>query len=249
MSFGQYIIGFIFLVIAYFIGIFGFCQIVGSIACAVKGLRSSKITAFTIILWVLILAVLTIVTLLFFNKIYKICYFVGLTFSLFIALLKTPNLVSEQSNKNKVFCTQYMRFGISCFASIQIPNEWHFEKINSANYLVVNKQGDIMMLQFTSYQAIIDSGNTIDWYRKESILDFAKLGFNDFTIFEAQNCNGKLFTRNEDNTIEKVLLIESNNGFFTAVSNFSNSLSEEGIENIYKTLSIDDPEVEKIFME
>lgn len=261
MSFGQYIIGFIFLVVAYLISIFGFCQIVGSPFIYTSRAKTIPYESFIIrlkkslipfITWVIILGgISTIVLWLFPN--YKVFFFIGYIISFVISLFNIgrlkkeamQNTQSEQSNKNKGFCLQYMRFGISCFSSIQIPNEWHFEKTNSANYLAVNKQGDMMMFQFMSYKAIIDSGNTIDSYKTELASDFAKLGFNDFTIFETKNYKGKLFTLNEKNTIEKILLIESDNGFFSAISNFSNSFSEEEIESILKTLSVDDSEVEK----
>ena len=60
------IIYFIFWLIGIFVGSFGWVQIIGSIKYAKQ--RGLPLTLFTVILWTLILAVLTILCFMFFKK-------------------------------------------------------------------------------------------------------------------------------------------------------------------------------------
>lgn len=103
MSFGQYIIGFIFLVIAYFIGIFGFCQIVGSIliypsrATFIHNeghLKRLKKALIPFIIWVIILCGIAFLDVWLFPK-YKVFFFIGYGIGFIMSLFNMRHLAIE----------------------------------------------------------------------------------------------------------------------------------------------------------
>lgn len=69
--------------VAYFIGVWGFCQVVGSIRAA--KIRGAKLTAFTTIIWLAILGgVAALVHALLYQ--HRIAYYIGTGISLISAL-------------------------------------------------------------------------------------------------------------------------------------------------------------------
>lgn len=75
----KYLIGFGVLVVAWLVGVFGFSQIVGSLQNIRS--RSTGATAFTILFWGAILAVVCFVAHRFFLD-YRIVYYIGTGLSL-----------------------------------------------------------------------------------------------------------------------------------------------------------------------
>lgn len=69
----------VFVVIAWWVGVFGWSQIVGSIQHAAS--RGTKMTAITIAIWVLILGAITALVYFVFNR-YLVWFAVGLGLSL-----------------------------------------------------------------------------------------------------------------------------------------------------------------------
>lgn len=103
MSFGQWVLGFIILAVAYFAGIWGFCQIIGSpiiyftrkqyfpYESFSKKLRKSIIP---FIIWVVILGCIAVLELWLFPK-YKIFFFIGYGIAFVMSISNIGNLSAE----------------------------------------------------------------------------------------------------------------------------------------------------------
>ena len=103
MSFGQWVLGFTILAVAYFAGIWGFCQIIGSpiiyftrkqyfpYESFSKKLRKSIIP---FIIWVVILGGIAALELWLFPK-YKIFFFIGYGIAFVMSLLNIGSLSKE----------------------------------------------------------------------------------------------------------------------------------------------------------
>lgn len=75
---------FILITIAtWFIGVFGFCQIIGSIQYV--RVRAIPLTLFTVLFWVSVLGIITTIILMFLNT-YKVALFIGYIVALLMSL-------------------------------------------------------------------------------------------------------------------------------------------------------------------
>ncbi len=143
---------------------------------------------------------------------------------------------------------KYMRFGMSCFASIQLPGDWYFTQTSTTTYAAMKNQTNGFTFEFILHQSIINLGLTIDHFLTDTTSDLLKQGFEISQHFATINKTSRLFHLIEDETIKKILLVETKNGILivkATFSDFSDNLTEYDIEDILKTLSVDDPKDEK----
>ena len=91
----NFLIGIIVVFIAFWIYEIGFCQIFGSIACAVIKIKRGLAVVVPIIIWLVILVAGLMIVLSWFDK-YIVYYLIGAGIALIVALFNIPNLLDEQ---------------------------------------------------------------------------------------------------------------------------------------------------------
>ncbi len=151
--------------------------------------------------------------------------------------------ISEEENSKNI--RRYMRFGISCFASIQLPSDWYFEKADSANYVAMKSQTDGFIFEFIKEQVITASFHSTESFYSDIAIELMSKGYTPNSLQMVDDNIGLCYSNRGNSEISKVMIVNCNNGFLivtAAFSDFSDGLIEEKIESILKTLSVDGSE-------